>query len=141
MKKYLVLKLLGLALLVMIALIIISIMEVAVYSYFINPGNEMSFYEAHAEVSAPYISGIFGFIIFFLIARYWVKKGFDDVFRLIILLPLTYVLLDVTILILAGGVEWSDFIRTFALANGAKFLGSYLGYLFTPKGEVRNVEG
>jgi hypothetical protein len=74
MKKYIILKLIGLAILTMITLVIISFLEVAVYSYLINPGQEQSVYEAHAEVSAPYISGIFGFTIFFLVARYWKKK-------------------------------------------------------------------
>jgi len=32
------------------------------------------------------------------------------------------------IIITAAGVKWSDFILIFAIANTAKFLGSYLGY-------------
>ncbi len=131
MKKYTVLKLIGLAILTMITLIIISILEVALYSYVINPGQEFSVYEAHAESSAPFISGIFGFIVFFLIARYWKKKEYPDLFKLIILFPFIYVLLDIVVLLLAGKTEWSGFILIFILANGAKFLGSYLGYKLT----------
>src|SRR5688572_21858923 len=127
MKQYLVLKLIGLAILTMIILVIISFIEVAIYSYVINPGHETSFYEAHAQVSAPYISGIFGFIIFFLITRYWTKKGYPDLFKLVILFPLTYVLLEIMVLLLAGMAQWSDFILIFILANAVKFLGSYLG--------------
>ena len=130
MKKYTVLKLIGLSILTMITLVIISILEVVLYSYVINPGQEQSVYDAHAEFSAPYISGIFGFIIFFLIARYWTKKGYQDLLKLVFLFPLTYLVLDVLVLLLAK-VEWSDFILIFILANGAKFLGSYLGYKFT----------
>ena len=131
MKKYIVLKLIGLAILTMIALVIISILEVTLYSYVINPGKEVSVYEAHAEFSAPFISGIFGFIVFFLITRYWKKKEYQDLFKLVILFPLTYVLLDIVVLLLAGTVQWSSFILIFILANGAKFLGSYLGYRLT----------
>ena len=131
MKKYTVLKLIGLAVLVMITLIIISILEVTFYSYVINPGHDVSVYEAHAEFSAPYVSGIFGFIIFFLIARYWTKKEYPDTFKLIILFPLIYVLLDIVVILLAGTVQSSDFILILILANGAKFLGSYLGYKLT----------
>lgn len=130
MKKYIVLKLIGLALLTMMTLVVISILEVAVYSYLINPGQEESVYEAHANSSAPYISGIFGFIVFYLIARYWKKKEYPDVFKLAILFPLIYVLLDI-IIITATGVKWSDFILIFAIANTAKLLGSYLGYKLT----------
>lgn len=130
MKKYIIFKLIGLAILTMITLVIISFIEVAVYSYLINPGQENSVYEAHAELTAPYISGIFGFIVFFLVARHWKKKEYPNVFILIILYPLIYVLLDIAI-ITAAGVKWSDFILIFAVANTAKFLGSYLGYKLT----------
>jgi hypothetical protein len=130
MKKFIIPKLIGLAILTMITLVIISFLEVAVYSYLINPGQEQSVYEAHAEVSAPYISGIFGFIVFFLVARHWKKKGYFNVFKLAMLYPLIYVLLDI-IIITAAGVKWSDFILIFAIANTAKFLGSYLGYKLT----------
>ena len=131
MKKYTVLKLIGLSILTMITLVIISILEVVLYSYVINPGQEQSVYDAHAEFSAPYISGFFGLIIFFLITRYWKKKGYQDLLKLVFLFPLTYLLLDVVLLLLVATVEWSEFILIFILANGAKFLGSYLGYKLT----------
>lgn len=130
MKKYIILKLIGLVVLTMIILVMISFLEVAVYSYLINPGQEQSVYESHANSSAPYISGIFGFIVFFLVVRYWKKKEYPNVFKLTILYPLTYVLLDI-IIITAAGVTWSDFILIFAMANAAKFLGSFLGYKLT----------
>jgi len=131
MKKYVVLKLIGLAISAMITLVIISILEVVVYSYVVNPGQVNSVYETHAQFSAPYISGIFGFVVFFLVTRYWKKRKYENLPKLVFLFPLTYVLLDITILLLAGGVQWSSFILTFILANGAKFLGSYLGYKLT----------
>jgi hypothetical protein len=130
MKKFIIPKLIGMAMLTMITLIVISFIEVAVYSYLINPGQEQSVYEAHANSSAPYISGIFGFIVFFLVARYWKKKEYTNVFKLAILFPLIYVLLDIIILT-AAGVKWSDFILIFVVANTAKFLGSYSGYKLT----------
>lgn len=130
MKKYVIPKLIGLAVLTMITLVIISFLEVAVYSYLVNPGQEERVYEAHANASAPYISGIFGFIVFFLVARYWKKKKYPDAGKRAFLFPLVYVLLDI-ILITAAGVKWADFIFIFAIANAAKFLGSYLGYKLT----------
>lgn len=127
MKKYILLKLAGLAILTMITLVIISILEVAVYSYLINPGQDTAVYNAHAEFSAPYVSGIFGFIIFFLVVRFWKRKGYENVLRLALLFPATYVVLDALVLTIAGA-DWAGFILTYVLANGAKFLGSYLGY-------------
>lgn len=127
MKKFVILKLIGLAILAMIILVIISFLEVAVYSYLINPGKDQSIYETHANFSAPYISGIFGFILFFLVSRYWTKKEYPNVFKLAILFPLIYILMDIVIITVVG-VKWSDFILIFAIANTSKFLGSYLGY-------------
>lgn len=130
MKKFVIPKLVGLALLTMITLVIISVLEVALYSYLVNPGQEESVYEVHANASAPYVSGIFGFIVFFLVARHWKKKRFPNAFRLAMLFPLVYILLDVVVLT-AAAVKWSDFILVFAIANAAKWLGSYAGYRFT----------
>lgn len=130
MKKYLIPKLIGLAILTMIILVIISILEVAVYSHLINPGQEITVYETHASQSAPYVSGIFGFIIFFLVARFWNQKKYDNIASLVFLFPLTYVLIDIIVLVLAD-VKWADFLVIFLIANSAKFLGCFLGYKLT----------
>ncbi|MBK8051955.1 MAG: hypothetical protein IPK35_01410 [Saprospiraceae bacterium] len=130
MKKYLIPKLIGLAILTMIILVSISILEVAVYSHLINPGQEITVYETHASQSAPYVSGIFGFIIFFLVARFWNQKKYDNIASLVFLFPLTYVLIDIIVLVLAD-VKWADFLVIFLIANSAKFLGCFLGYKLT----------
>lgn len=130
MKKFVILKLVGLTLLTMITLVIISVLEVAVYSYLVNPGQEQAVYEAHANASAPYVSGLFGFIIFFLVARFWKRRGYPNAFRLAMLFPLVYVLIDVVVLT-AASVKWSDFMLVFVVANAAKWLGSYLGFVLT----------
>lgn len=136
MKKYVIPKLVGLTLLTMVTLVIISVLEVAVYSYLVNPGQEQAVYEAHANASAPYVSGLFGFVIFFLVTRFWTKRGYPNAFRLAMLFPLVYVLLDVVVLT-AASVNWSDFILVFVLANAAKWLGSYLGFKFAkPRDEI-----
>ena len=130
MKKHVIFKLIGLAILTMATLVIISYIEVAVYSYLISPGQENNVYEAHAQLTAPYISGIFGFIVFFLVARNWKKRKYQNLLKLVFLFPLTYVLLDIIIISLAG-VKWADFYLIFIIANAAKFLGSYFGYKFS----------
>lgn len=49
MNKFVVPKLIGLATLTMITLVVLSFIEVTVYSYLINPGQNESVYEAHAN--------------------------------------------------------------------------------------------
>jgi hypothetical protein len=118
----------------MIALVCISFLEVAIYSYLVNTGQPESFYEEHANISAPYISGIFGFIIFFFVVSYW-KKKYYDARKIAILYPLVYILLDIVILLLAD-IEWSYYFSVFAIANGAKILGAFLGYQLTGRSRV-----
>ena len=127
MKKYTLLKLVGIVLLTMIALIILSFVEVAIYSYLINPGEAMTVYDAHATTSAPWISGIFGFIIFFLVVRYWGKKKYTNLLTLALGYVITYVVVDLIILF-SFSVDWSEYLSIFLLANGAKLLGAMTGY-------------
>lgn len=127
MKKFMIPKLIGLVILTMAILVLFSILEVAFYSYVINPDQPVSVYDKHAELTAPYVSGILGFIIFFLVARFWKKKNYENLAKLVFLFPLIYVLVDITIITIAG-VKWSDYILIFAVANTAKFLGSMAGY-------------
>jgi hypothetical protein len=135
MKKYRFLKLVGIAMLTIVTLVLISFIEVAVYSYVINPGQEMSIYDEHANVSAPWISGIFGFIVFFLVVRYWAKKKYESLLKLSVLFVLAYITLDLIILI-AFGVNWAEFHPIVLMANGAKLTGSLTAYYFyRPKAE------
>lgn len=127
MKKYLGLQLIGLSILTMMVLVLISFIEVAVYSYLINTGETESFYEAHANLTAPYISGIFGFIIFFGVIRYHKKRNNINLLKWAILFPTVYILLDVTLISLAG-VSWGEYFYVFLLANLAKASGSLLAY-------------
>lgn len=113
----------------MVVLVVISIIEVTVYSYLINPGQDVSVYDAHAQVSAPWVSGIFGFVIFFFVVRHWSMRKSEGVLRLTILFTLAYVTLDVIILFVYG-VNWADFYATFIFANGVKFLGGLTAHYF-----------
>lgn len=131
MKKHRVLKLIGLAIGAMCILVLLSILEVAFYAYLVNPGQAPAYYEQHADFSAPLVSGFFGFILFFLVARYWKKQELQSGFTLAMLFPLTYILLDVLVLLALGTIEWSSFILIMLPANAAKYLGSYLGYKLT----------
>lgn len=133
MKKYLIPKLIGLALLTMVCLVLLSFIEVAIYSYLINPGHPEAYYEKHAEITAPYISGLFGFLIFFMVSRYWTKKPLSHAFQLSLYFPITYFAIDFIIITLAVGIGMPGFALIFLVANSAKFLGSILGHWLTQK--------
>jgi hypothetical protein len=117
----------GLALLLHITLIILSIIEVAIYSFAVMPGRDEAFYEEHANVSGPWVSGIFGFILTFLIVRWFIKKYSERYLTFAIAFPLVYILLDVLIL-LPFQINWEEHLPVLLMANGAKLLGAVLAY-------------
>ena len=136
MQRYTLLKVFGMVLLTQVTLVAISIAEVFVYSL-IHPGKEQGVYEAHAEVSAPWISGIFGFILFFMVLRYWTRRQLPNARQLAVLFPLVYVVWDLIVLMIFGVPDWLAFLPIFILANAAKFLGSLAGHYLsksTPSG-------
>ncbi len=125
------LKIIGWAILIHIILIVISILEVFIYSQ-INSGHEHSFYEEHAKISGPYISIIFGFILFFFVARLLAKSRQDKKFIIALLLPFIYTILDFLMLHFSG-VDWAEHFWIFTISFLFKTLGAVLGAFSTNK--------
>lgn len=119
-------KLTGLAFLLHIMLIIISVLEVAFYSYLVNPGHTSEVYSEHAMTSGPYISAISGALLIFLWVRRVSRRDPQNLMHTAITLPLIYIALEVLILILSW-VDWSEHYDVFLWANGVKVLAGYLG--------------
>ena len=133
MQRYTLLKLFGLVLLTQVVLVAISFLEVFVYSMTVEPGHEESFYEAHAQVSAPWISGIFGFILCFLLIRYWTRKNLPNAAKLAWMFPLVYFIWDFLVVAMIGVPDWLEFLPIFLMSMGAKVLGSLGGYYFNKR--------
>lgn len=120
------------ALLLHVALILISIIEVFIYSMAFVTGRDQAFYSAHAEVSGPWVSGIFGFILIFLLVRRFIKKYSDHHLLYTIALPATYIIIDLLLLV-AWGVDWSGLQPVMFLSNGVKLVAAGLSYwIFKP---------
>lgn len=64
MKKYIIFKLIGLAILTMITLVLISFLEVAVYSYLINPGQEQKVFMKDTQILPHRIFQVFSALSF-----------------------------------------------------------------------------
>ena len=120
-------KLIGLAFFLHIILIVISILEVFLYSMLIEPGKEAAFYETHAGVSGPWVSGIFGSLIIFFIVKRYIKKNYGQPLTYTIAFPLVYVLWDVIIL-LPFNINWLEHLPVLLMANGVKVVSSFLSY-------------
>jgi hypothetical protein len=122
------LKLIGGAILLHIILIALSILEVAIYSYLVAPGKDEAFYNAHAQVSGPWISGICGSLIIFLLVRNFIRKNTGRHLTYTIAFPLAYIALDI-LMFLPFDIDWTEHFPPFLMANGAKIAAAFLGYV------------
>ena len=123
-------KLIGTALLAHIILILLSVIEVAIYAYLINPVKGVEDYEAHAQVSAPWVSVIGGALLFFWVTRWYMRRFSTRQLTFALSLPVVYIVFDVIILFMAGaGLDSIDAV--FMLSKAVKLAASLLAfYLF-----------
>ncbi|HMG15554.1 MAG TPA: hypothetical protein VK590_08915 [Saprospiraceae bacterium] len=121
------LKLIEVALLLHIVLIIISILEVSIYSYLIDPGKDEAFYQAHAQITGPWISGIFGSLFIFLIIRRFIKRNSEHHLTYTIALPFIYIVMDI-LMLLPFHINWNEHLPVFLIANGVKIASSFFSY-------------
>ncbi|HZY80954.1 MAG TPA: hypothetical protein VFE50_15635 [Cyclobacteriaceae bacterium] len=116
------------AVLLHVALIAISILEVFIYSMTIVRGKTEEFYSKHAEVSGPWVSGIFGSLFIVLLVRRFIRQQHDGPLVYAIALPVMYTIIDL-ILIGMWMNDWTHFTFTTILVNGLKLGASLLSYL------------
>lgn len=111
---------------VMIINIAAHILYMVAYSYVINPGQDVTHYQAYARVSAPYSSIVVGMPLMFLACR-WVGRKFEARFVITaaLLVWLVYFLIDITALMFAGELSRAAlfFITSFVTKLGAAYLG------------------
>ncbi len=113
------------AIIIHVILIALTILEVFIYSTFINSGQDKSVYEQHAQNTAPYIAIIGGFGLIYLIAIQ-LKGKIKSSERLICLgLPIGYILLDVLLLIVSRTDLRNNF-TIFLISYLTKLLAGYL---------------
>lgn len=115
------------ALLLHVVLILLSIIEVAIYSFLIIPGKERAFYEVHATVSGPWISAIFGSLFMFLLVKRFLKKFTRQQLTYAAGLLALYLVIDVLLLIFSG-YQFRDFIYPFVSATIPKIVAVSLAY-------------
>ena len=109
-----------------VALIALSIICVAVYSYAMHTGETQEFYEAFARVSGPWVSLIAGGPVFFLIAR-WIRRrapsaGFGTAMAMVGL----YFAIEIAVLLLWPG-DSSGAIPFMIGGFVLKLAGAWLG--------------
>ena len=112
-----------------IALIALSILCVAVYSYTIHTGETQEFYSAFANASGPWVSLIAGGPVFFLIARWIRRRAPAAALATAMAMSGLYIAIEVAILLLWSGDSNATLaILPFAIGGFVlKVAGAWLG--------------
>jgi hypothetical protein len=95
--------LVGVALLVLVVNVAVSILYMVVYGYLLDPGHEEQYYRDHIQVAAPYCSIVAG-IPLMVLAGWWVGGWWKGEFAVKAALTvwLAYALIDFAVLLAAG---------------------------------------
>ena len=95
--------LVGVALLVLVVNVAVSILYMVVYGHLIDPGHEEQYYRDHVNVAAPYCSIVAGIPLMFL-AGWWVGGWWEAnvAVKAALLVWLVYAVIDVLVLVAAG---------------------------------------
>lgn len=116
----------GAALLCMAANVGLSVLYIAFYSYFINPGHDEKFYQEYAGVAAPYCSIIAGIPVLYFVCR-WIGGRWESNFavKAALLVWLVYSLIDLSVLTAAG---WTIQLAVISLISlTTKLIAAYFG--------------
>lgn len=114
------------AVVVLIMNVAIHVLYMVVYSYLIDPGHDAAYYQAYAQVSAPYSSIVAGMPLMFFAGR-WIGNRFSkgNSVKAAVLVWLVYFLIDISILILTGTL--ASVALLFAASFSTKLFAAYLG--------------
>ena len=124
--------LVGVALLVLIVNVGVSILYMVVYGYGIDPGHDEQYYQDHIQVAAPYCSIVAGIPLMFL-AGWWVGGWWEGAFavKAALLVWLAYALIDISALLMAGPT--ARIAVLVAVSFLTKLAAVYLGALFADR--------
>lgn len=118
----------GAALLSMIVNIGLSILYIALYSYFINPGHDEKFYQEYAAKAVPYSAIVTGIPVLYFVSR-WIGGRWESDFavKAALFVWLVYALIDLSIMTAAG---WTAQSAVFSLISmTTKLIAAYFGGL------------
>ena len=118
--------LVGVAVLVLVVNVTISILYMVVYGHLIDPGHDEQYYRDHIQVAAPYCSIVAGIPLMFL-AGWWVGGWWEGAFAIKAGLTvwLAYALIDIAVLLAAGMT--AKIAVLFAISFVTKLAADYFG--------------
>ncbi|MCI0650786.1 MAG: hypothetical protein L0Z55_02760 [Planctomycetes bacterium] len=120
--------LIGIALLVLVLNVAMSVLYMVVYGHLINPGHPEEYYQEHIKVAGPYCSIVAGIPLMFL-AGLWVAGWWEGqiAFKAALAVWLAYAVIDLGVSLAAGMT--AKFAIPFTVSILTKLGAVYLGAL------------
>jgi hypothetical protein len=109
-----------------IALILSAVLWVTIYSYLINPGHDLTYYQNHAQFASPIVSVVVGIPFLFLACRWVGRKAGTRAVAMSLWVWAILFFIDI-LLILLGGALTAYIGAMVALSHTTKLLGAYFG--------------
>lgn len=121
--------LVGVAILVLVVNVGVSIVYMVVYGHLIDPGHDQQYYGEHIKVAAPYCSIVAGMPLMFL-AGWWVAGWWERQFavKAALVLWLAYALIDIISVLVAADLTTGIAVLV-AVSFLTKLATAYLGAL------------
>ncbi len=111
-----------------IALVLSAFAWVAIYSYLINPGHDMPYYQKYAEFASPIVSVAVGIPYFFFACRWVGRKAGTRAVAASLSVWLIMFIIDVLLISVSGPGGLNAYMWAMvALSHVTKVLAAYFG--------------
>ena len=134
-------KALGVACATLVITVIASVLMVVFYSYFIEPGQSQEFYTQAAQWIAPWLSHLFGPLVFFTF-NFWLARRSAERNEMLFAAAtiISYVIVDLSTLPMMGLPIAAALTVPFGLSLCAKTVGAFAGAFLGSRARA-NVKG
>src|SRR6185436_18661193 len=107
------------------ALVLSAVAWVAIYSYLINPGHDLPYYQKHAEFASPIVSVVVGIPYFFLACRWVGRKAGTRAVATGLWVWFIVFMIDMLLILVAGLNAYVGVML--AISHVTKMLAAYFG--------------
>ncbi len=108
-----------------VALVLSAIAWVAIYSYLINPGHDLAYYQNYAQFASPIVSVVVGIPYFFFACRWVGRKAGTRAVAMCLWVWFILFIIDVALVLLGGATAY--IWAMVAISHVTKMLAAYFG--------------
>jgi hypothetical protein len=108
-----------------IALVLSAVAWVAIYSYLINPGHDLVYYQNHAQFASPIVSVVVGLPYLFFACRWVGRKAGTRAVAMSLWVWLILFIIDALLVLLGGATAYVWAMAT--VSHFTKVLAAYFG--------------